>query len=156
VKRFRGCLGIALIFFLGLVVGAMLGFGAGWMTFFHKVVKGGPVAVREILFKRAKDDLGLDYGQQEEIRMIMIETATELEKITATVRPAVEDAVGRAKERFRAILTPKQRAKFDPFIDEGWKKWRMELPATTSAATPPTSDSTKQSEAGNSPVTSPN
>jgi hypothetical protein len=136
VKRFRGCLGIALIFALGLVMGGMLGFGAGWMTFFHKVVKGGPVAVREILFKRAKDDLGLNYEQQEEVRMILKETSTELDKITAPVRPAVEAAVGRGKERIRAILSPNQRAKFDPFIEGGWKQWRMPVPAEV-----PTADS---------------
>ena len=125
MKRFRGCLGIALIFALGLIVGGFLGFAAGWVTFFHKVVKGGPVAVREILYQRAKDDLGLNYGQQEEIRMILKESSLELEKVTAMVRPAVEETVGRAKERIRALLTDKQRAKFDRFVDEGWRRWRM-------------------------------
>lgn len=150
MKRFRGCLGIALIFGLGLVVGAMLGFGVGWMGFFHKVVKGGPVAVREILFNRAKEDLRLDYGQQEEVRLILKETSMELEKITSTVRPAVETTVGKAKERIRAILTARQRAKFDPFVESGWKQWRVQVVPTAETepkpAAPPTPPEKKEDE----------
>lgn len=152
MKRFRGCLGIALIFGLGLVVGAMLGFGVGWVGFFHKVVKGGPVAVREIIFNRAKDDLKLDYGQQEEVRLILKETSMELEKITATVRPAIEATVGKAKERIRAILTARQRARFDPFVESGWKQWRVQVvpaPAVEGEkAEPPVPAAPEKSEEG--------
>ncbi len=144
MKRFRGCLGIALIFGLGLVVGLFLGFAGGWVTFFHKVVKGGPVAVREVLFQRAKDDLGLNYEQQEEIRLILKETSMELDKITASVRPSVEDAVGRAKERIRALLTDRQRARFDKFVEEGWRKWRVQPPAVPDAATAKPAESGKE------------
>jgi hypothetical protein len=124
VKRLRGCFGILLIFGFGLAVGGFLGFAAGWVTFFHKVVKGGPVAVREILYQRAKDDLGLDYEQKEEVRAIIKETATELEGITASVRPSVEDALARAEQRIQALLKPPQRAKFDKFLNEARLKWR--------------------------------
>src|SRR5262245_41153866 len=113
VKRLRGCLGILLIFGLGLLVGGFLGFAAGWVGFFRKVVLGGPAAVREVLFQRAKDDLRLNYDQQEEVRAILKETSTELDNITSSVRPSVEDALARAEQRMRAVLNAKQRASFD-------------------------------------------
>jgi hypothetical protein len=127
VKRLRGCLGILLIFGLGLVVGGFIGFAGGWLALFHKVTKGGPAAVREVLYQRARDDLKLDYEQKEEIRAILKESSKELDEITASVRPAVERALARAEDRVRALLKPEQKAKFDSFIKEVRRKWSVLL-----------------------------
>ncbi len=128
MKRLRGILGILLIFGLGLAVGLFLGFAAGWIGFFHKVVKGGPVAVREVFYQRAKDDLKLDYEQKEELREILKELSKELETIMVSTRPAVEAAIGNATERIRALLKADQRGKFDGFLKEAIKKWQVPAP----------------------------
>jgi hypothetical protein len=134
VKRLRGCLGILLIFGLGLVVGGFVGFAGGWLALFHKVTKGGPAKVREVLFQRAKDDLKLDDEQRAELWAILKESSKELDEITASVRPATARALGRAEERIRAILKPEQKGRFDAFMKEVRKKWGVLLPGGEEAA----------------------
>jgi hypothetical protein len=80
--------------------------------------------------------LHLDYGQQEEVRAILQETSAELDSETSGVRPAVEDALGRAEQRIRAILKPEQLRKFDGFMNEARKKWSR-VPATPPGAGQP-------------------
>lgn len=134
MKRLRGCLGILLIFGLGLVVGGFVGFAGGWLALFHKVTKGGPAKVREVLFQRAKDDLKLDDEQRAELWAILKESSKELDDITASVRPSVAEALGRAEERIRALLKPEQKGKFDAFMREVKKKWSGLLPGGEEAA----------------------
>ena len=125
MKRFRGCLGVLLIFALGVLIGGFFGGVAGWIGFFHKVTRGGPGAVRELLFQRAKDDLGLDSAQQQQVRAILKETSAELEEITAPARPSVESALLRAEERIRAVLKPKQQKKFDAYMNDVRRRWQQ-------------------------------
>ncbi len=136
MKRFRGCLGVLLIFVLGLLVGGFFGVVFGWVGFFQRITsKGGPEVVREVLFQRAKDDLGLDGTQQQQVRAILEETSAELEGVTAPVRPSVESALLGAEGRIRAVLTPKQGRKFDRFMKETQRRWRQETPPAA-AGTP--------------------
>ncbi len=125
MKRFRGCLGVLLIFALGFLIGGFFGGVAGWIGFFQKVTRGGPGAVREVLFQRAKDDLGLDGQQQQQVRVILKETSAELEDIAAPARPSVESALLRAEDRIRAILTPKQQMKFDAYMKDVRRRWQQ-------------------------------
>jgi hypothetical protein len=141
-----------LIFGLGLVVGGFLGFAAGWMGFFHKVVKGGPGGVREVLFQRARDDLKLDYVQQEEVRIILKETSTELDGVTADVRPSVEATLARAEERMRAVLKPEQRRKFDAFMNDARRKWRPTPEPTKPIETPKPAEAPKAPAAPQPPL----
>lgn len=136
MKRLRGILGILLIFGLGLTVGLFLGFAAGWIGFFHKVVKGGPAGVREVLYQRAKDDLKLDYAQKEELREILKETSKELDAVTASVRPAVEKVLGTAEKRIVALLTTEQKEKFEGFLKEAKRKWGTLVLAPSEPAGP--------------------
>jgi hypothetical protein len=101
------------------------------------VVKGGPVAVRQVLYQRANDDLGLDFEQEEEVRALVTETAKELDGITASVRPAVEETLGRAEQRMRGLLKPAQRTKFDHFMNEARRKWQKVVPPADPAEAPP-------------------
>ncbi len=134
MKRFRGCLGVVLIFGFGLLVGGFFGAVFGWVGFFHKVTKGGPGGMAEVLFQRAKDDLGLDGAQQQQVRAILKETSAELAEITAPVRPSVESALVGAEGRLRAVLKPKQQRKFDGFMNEVRRRWRKPAPEATKEA----------------------
>ncbi|MDB6149502.1 MAG: hypothetical protein JWQ44_950 [Chthoniobacter sp.] len=141
MKRAKGCLLVAFIFVCGFLVGGFLGAAFGWVGFFHKVVKGGPKAVREIVIERAVHDLGLKQEQQAQVRAIVDETAIELGRATEASRPQVEEIMGRAEERVRLVLNPKQRAKFDSFAEKGRRRWktpheRLELPKSNQS-TPP-------------------
>ena len=143
MRRLRGCLLVLLIFGLGLAAGFFFGIVAGSSGVVFKMVKGGPAGVREVIYEQAKVGLGLNYEQKEEVRLILKESSTELDGITASVRPSVEAALDRARGRIRALLTPGQRAKFDRFIDEGWRRWHPQ---------PPTPDSLPDGSASKEPI----
>ncbi|MEA3211017.1 MAG: hypothetical protein QOE70_4074 [Chthoniobacter sp.] len=133
MKRLRAGLLVAFIFFCGFLVGGFFGAAVGWVGFFHKVVKGGPGAVREIVLQRAVQDLKLKPEQKTEVRRIIQETAAEFGAATAEVRPKVEEVLGHGEERIRAVLNPEQRRKFDNFADQGRQRWKA---AAASLATP--------------------
>lgn len=139
MKRFRGCLMVAFIFFCGFLVGGFLGLAFGWTGFFHKIVKGGPGALREVVMERAANDLKLNPEQKARVRKIVEETGTELVTTTAEVRPKIEEIMGRNEDRIREVLDAKQRQKFDRFVGEGRRRWKAAVEArTTPAPKPPT------------------
>ncbi len=136
MRRFRGCLMVAFIFACGFLIGGFLGLAIGWTGFFHKVVKGGPGAVRDLIIERAVQDLKLQPAQKVRVRQIIEETGAELTAATAEVRPKVEEIIGRGEERLRETLDAKQRAKFDGFVNQGRHRWKAAVEARTPSATP--------------------
>jgi Spy/CpxP family protein refolding chaperone len=136
MKRFRGCLMVAFIFLCGFLVGGFLGLAFGWMGFFHKIVKGGPGAIREVVMERAAHDLKLKPEQKARVKEIVDETGTELATATAEVRPKIEEIMGRNQERIREVLDPKQRQKFDQFVSEGRRRWKTAVEVRTPAIPP--------------------
>ncbi len=139
MKRLRGCLMVAFIFLCGFLVGGFLGLAIGWTGFFHKIVKGGPGALREVVIERAANDLKLKPEQKKTVRQIVEETGAELVTATVELRPKIEEIMGRGEERIRETLDAKQRAKFDRFVNEGRRRWKaaVEVRATPSPAPPP-------------------
>jgi hypothetical protein len=140
MKRFRGCLMVAFIFLCGFLVGGFLGAAFGWMSFFHKIAKGGPGAIREVVMQRAEHDLKLKPEQKLRVRQIVEETGGELTAATAEVRPAVAAIIVRSEDRIREILDPKQREKFDGFLNQGRRRWQIAgepRPSPARASVPP-------------------
>ena len=138
MKRFRGCLMVAFIFFCGFLVGGFLGLAFGWMGFFHKIVKGGPGAIREVVMERAAHDLKLKPEQKLRVKAIIDETGAELTTATAEIRPKIEEIMGRNEERIREVLDPKQRKKFDQFVSEGRRRWKTAVEERTPSIPPAT------------------
>ena len=138
MKRLRGCLLVLFIFACGLFVGGFVGAAFGWVGFFHKIVKGGPLAVQEVLTQRAREDLKLTKEQDALVKQIVKDAAAELDEATKEARPRVEEIRGRAEDRVREVLDEKQRKKFDPFVNKGLKRWKPATPAPLPepAATP--------------------
>jgi hypothetical protein len=134
MKRLRGCLMVAFIFACGFLVGGFLGAAMGWIGFFHKVVKGGPGAVREIVMERVSKDLRLKPEQKSRVRKIVDETGAELTTATAEVRPKIEEIMGRNGERIRAELDAEQRKKFDWFVNQGRRRWKTAVEARATPA----------------------
>jgi hypothetical protein len=152
MKRFRGCLMVAFIFFCGLLVGGFLGLAIGWTGFFHKIVKGGPGAIREVVMERAANDLKLKPEQRERVRKIVDETGAEIIATTADVRPKIEEIMGRNEERIREVLDARQRQKFDRFVGEGRRRWKA---AVAARATPAPAPATPAAELERPPTTPP-
>lgn len=137
MKRLRGFLLVAFIFGCGFVAGGFLGAAFGWMGLYHKIVKGGPEAVRQIVLDRAIHDWKLDPEQRREVRKIVEETSAELDAATASVRPQVREILGRGEERIRPLLNEQQRKKFDDLLNTGRRRWKPAPPAPEAPAALP-------------------
>lgn len=138
--RVRGCMTVAFIFGCGFLVGGFLGLAIGAVGSFHKLVKGGPGAIREVVMERAANDLKLKPEQKASVRKIVDETGTELTAATAEVRPKVEEIMGRNVERIGEVLDAQQRKKFDSLVNEARRRWKAAVEARATPAPKPAAE----------------
>jgi hypothetical protein len=125
MKRLRGVLGVFLIFFFGVIVGAALTSGAIWKEI-HDLVTGGPDAIVGKVTDRLEKELHLDSPQKEMLRQIATETRINLRTIRADSQYQVDETLADAEKRARAILNPKQQKKFDEIVKGVRGKWNAE------------------------------
>lgn len=144
MKRLRGCLVVALIFGLGFLAGGFFGAAFGWVGLFHKVAKGGPQAVQQVVLERAVHDLNLNPEQKVEARRIVRDTGAKLDHALIGVRPQVEQIVSDAEKQLRVILDEKQRRKLDRFVEQGRRRWQLLVQPTGPASTPVPAASTAE------------
>jgi hypothetical protein len=125
MKRFKGCLGVFLIFFLGVIVGAILASGAIYAKVWE-LIEGGPDKVAEFTIKRLKDELKLDDVQKREFERIADRTRLKLRAVRYNHQPEVQAVLDESDRELRAILTPKQQAKFADLMRRFRDRWRIE------------------------------
>ena len=130
MKRLRGCLGVFLIFFFGVIVGAALTSGAIWKEM-HDLIEGGPDSVVAKLSDRLNKELKLDDAQKQMLAQIVTETRIKLRTARAASQPEIAAALADAEQRTRAILNPGQQKKFDEIVQRVGEKWKPE-PAAAS------------------------
>lgn len=123
MKRLRGCLGVFLIFFFGVIVGAALTSGAIWKET-HDLIEGGPDVVVAKLSDRLNKELKLDDAQKQMLAEIVTETRIKLRVARAEAQPKVVEALADAQKRTRAILTTAQQKKFDEIVKRAGEKWQ--------------------------------
>jgi hypothetical protein len=139
MKKLKGCLGVFLIFFLGVIVGAILASG-GIYTKVWELIEGGPDKVAEFTIQRMNDELKLDSVQKREFQRIADQTRLKLRSIRYRNLPETDAVIEESSTELRAILTPKQQKKFDDLMKRFRGKWRAEnADATDPNATPPAS-----------------
>lgn len=123
MKRFKGCLGVFLIFLFGVIVGVAVTNGV-----IHQKVRdlviGGPERVVEVIVHRLKDELKLDGGQQEMLQQIAVETRIKLRALRQQTDPQVEQTLHDAEVKVRGILNPDQVPKFNEIVKRGREKWK--------------------------------
>lgn len=125
MKRLRGFLGVFLIFFFGVIVGAAFTGGAIWKEM-HDVIEGGPDAVVAKIGDRLRKELKLDDAQKRMLDQIVTETRIELRVIRAEDQPRVAAALAAAEQKVRAVLSPDQQKKFDVILGNSREKWESE------------------------------
>ena len=125
MKRLRGFLGVFLIFFFGVIVGAAFTGGAIWKEM-HDVIEGGPDAEVAKIGDRLRKELKLDDAQKRMLDQIVTETRIELRVIRAEDQPRVAAALAAAEQKVRAVLSPEQRKKFDVIVGNSREKWESE------------------------------
>jgi len=124
MKRFKGCLGVFLIFFFGVLFGCAI-----TASVIHRkvieLVEGGPEKIASEILIRLKKDLKLDSEQQEMLQQITTDTRIKLRGIRQTTQPQVEQTLDEAAARVRGILNPDQAKKFDEIVTKGREKYKM-------------------------------
>ena len=122
MKRLRGFLGVFLIFFFGVIVGAALTGGTIWKEM-RDVIEGGPDAVVAKIADRLEKDLKLSDSQKQMLGHIATETRIELRMIRADSQPRASEAIAIAERKVRAVLNPEQQKKFDQIVAKHREKW---------------------------------
>ena len=122
MKRLRGFLGVFLIFFFGVIVGAALTGGTIWKEM-HDVIEGGPDAVVAKIADRLEKEMKLDDAQKKMLDQIVTETRIELRGIRAEAQPRVRETLAKAEGKVRAVLAAEQQKKFDEIIVKTRAKW---------------------------------
>jgi hypothetical protein len=140
MKRFKGCLGVFLIFFLGVVVGGILASGAIYAKVWE-LIEGGPDKVAEFTIKRLKDELKLDDVQSREFARIADRTRLRLRAVRYNHQSEVEAVLDESDRELHAILNPKQQAKLREVMKRFRNRWRIEAadiaPPPAAPSTPP-------------------
>jgi hypothetical protein len=137
MKKLKGCLGVFLIFFLGVVVGAILASGSIY-TKVWELIESGPDKVAEFTIQRMNDELKLDSLQRREFERIADRTRLRLRAIRYRNQPETDVVVEESSKELRAILTPKQQKKFDDLMNRYRGRWRAEAPDGGAATPDPT------------------
>ena len=123
MKRLRGFLGVFLIFFFGVIVGAALTGGTIWKEM-HDMVEGGPDAVVGKISDRLEKELKLDDAQKQMLAQIVTDTRVKLRVLRAEKQPQVAETVADAERRIRATLNAEQQKKFDQILEKSGAKWK--------------------------------
>jgi hypothetical protein len=146
MKRLRGCLGVFLIFFFGIIVGVALTNGAIWKEI-HDLIEGGPDIVVAKISDRLDKELKLDDAQKRMLAEIVTETRIKLRVARAEAQPKVEEALTEAQKRTRAILTSGQQRKFDEIVKRAGEQWL----APEAGAAPERSEKLESAAPANAP-----
>ncbi len=137
MKRFKGCLGVFLIFLLGVIFGGILASGAIYAKVWG-LIEAGPEKVAEFSIQRLNDELKLDSLQKREFQRIADRTRLRLRALRYADQPAVDEIVDEGESQLRAILNAKQQSKLDEMMKRFREKWRAEMPTEKiEADTPP-------------------
>lgn len=142
MKTLKRILGVLLIFFFGVFIGAAIT-SAGITQKLREVLIGGPEAVMDVLVKRLDHELKLDAEQKRKLQSIMDDAHIQLRQSRAKIQPQVEATLLEAEQKTRAILYPQQVKKFDEIVSRGKERWkakerRLEPAAETPAPVPAT------------------
>jgi hypothetical protein len=123
MKTAKRILGVLLIFFLGVFIGAATT-GAGVAKKLRETVMGGPEAVMDVIVKRLDHELKLDPEQKRKLQGIMDDAHIKLRQSREKIQPEVEQTLLEAESRTREILYPKQIPKFDQLVTKGRETWK--------------------------------
>ncbi len=126
MKKFKMFVGIALIFFLGGLIGAI---GSGLFAR-HKIEnfrKGGPPPVKHIMLKRLSHKLELNESQKKEVDKIVDELQAELHTIMKKHHPEVQSLFEKYFTHIEDKLDQGQRAEFERIKREFYHRRQSRL-----------------------------
>ncbi len=121
--RRRAILGVAGVFFAGLVIGAVLAVGTMERIQRRAVMQGGRDGLADLVARRMSWQLRADAAQRAQIQQILREALADLDGVRRQVDPQLRAALDRSAGRLRATLRPEQQTKFDEMVRQGRAVW---------------------------------
>ncbi len=107
-----------------------------------------PGGQRLELLRRMQRDLDLTPEQNQRVDAIITQSQERTKKIMEPVSPLLREEVARAKQEFRAVLTPEQLARFEALLRQQQRGRDMHHPnATRDHTNAPLTPSTPKSQA---------
>lgn len=91
---------------------------------------GSPSGMRFEFLRRVQRDLDLTTEQREQIDRVLKESQERTRKIMEPVAPQFHAEFQRAKEEFRAVLTPQQQQRFDDLVKLQHRSHQHSQPVT--------------------------
>ncbi len=136
-------LGILLVFLIGCAAGAF----TTSLVFHHRILTslhGGPMAMAQIIERRATRNLDLTPGQKEQIHHLIEENLTQRQQLQKQIQPQMRELNQQTLAQINALLTPTQAEQFQDNLE----RIRMEtghnffpVPKATASAPPATNSS---------------
>lgn len=122
MQNWKPILGACAIFLLGMIAGGLITVKV-IQTRVRAALAGGPDAVAQLIVDRMSTVLKLDASQKEKLGVIVKETHAKLKKARQQVDPQVQEALTKAEDDIRQLLTTEQRDKFDKLAAERKSAW---------------------------------
>jgi hypothetical protein len=116
-------LGIILIFFFGVFIGAVVA-RTGIEKKLREVMLGGPESVMEVVVKRLDTDLKLDPAQKRKLQTIVDDAHIKLRQSNAKIQPEIAATLSEAEQRVREMLYPNQVEEFNRLVNRSREKWK--------------------------------
>jgi len=120
MKNWKAIVGVLLVFVLGAAAGAFGTLGVIRYRWMHR----GPQAMADLIVRRLSWELRLDAAQRDQLRAIVNDSQQEMRSVRKQFQPQIEEILGRADAKVRAILRPGQQEKFDRLVAERKEKWQ--------------------------------
>ena len=127
-KNAKAIAGILLVFILGTISGSVVTYVV-LQTRLEAFMHGGPKAREDHIVKRLTGELGLDSGQQEQVRGIIHETHSAVREMRGQMRPRIEALLEQGQARINTVLKPEQREKFAKITAERKARRLRERPS---------------------------
>lgn len=118
MKRLKLYVGLAVLFFSGVVVGAV---GSG--IFVHQVAKSfrdghGQNPIKMMILTNAKHRLDLDEATMQRLGIEIDASLQEVKQLRKDLEPRIEALVGRFQQRTKAFLNESQQAGLVQLMDD--------------------------------------
>jgi len=82
----------------------------------NRSIPSAPGVTRVEFLRRAERELDLTAGQRAQTDKIISDSQERIKKVMEPVSPKIRDELNQTKDRFRALLTPEQQARFDEML----------------------------------------
>lgn len=117
MNNWKGIAGVMLVFILGVITGSIIS-PMIWRSQIERIMRAGPGPMGHMIVDRMSEDLKLDKDQREQLRTIIHEMDSEMDKVHRQSSPLIKDVFDKTDIKIIAILHPEQIGKFKELIAE--------------------------------------